>query len=149
MNSYVPSEQRDAILESSRRSMHRHVKRKWDTPVSCKQCKRFHIISNKTISYLCPHCGKYNSAHEANERYEAGDVVREESKRSKNGVPAIKSIDSGKREYYNLRDEYEIRADFFSQGKTRSSMGVDKFNNTLKQELIKNKCYRGEGATGV
>lgn len=149
MSPNVPSEQRDAILETSRKSMHRHVRRKYDTYVSCKICKQLHIVSDKTISYLCPNCGKFNSVSEANNRYQQGDFQYELKSNSEIGAPSIKSMDHNKKDYFNLRDEFEIRADLFAKGVTRNSMGVDKFNNTLRKELKNNKCYRGFDKTGV
>ena len=143
----LSSDTRDAVIDSSRRSMHRHVKRKFDTVVACKECKRIHIVSNKTVRYLCPYCGKGNNVEEAIKRYEDGDCVYDEDKRSSFGAPIIKGSEG--RDYFNLRDEYEIRADLFKNGVTRQSMGVDKFNKTLKKELTKNKCYRGRDKTGV
>jgi predicted RNA-binding Zn-ribbon protein involved in translation (DUF1610 family) len=143
----ISSDTRDAVIDSSRRSMHRHVKRKFDTAVVCSECEKFHVVSNKTVRYLCPHCGKGNNVEEAIKRYEEGDFIMPENKRSEFGGASIKSSEA--RDYFNLRDEYEIRADLYKDGKTRETMGATKFNKTLKKELQKNKCYRGPEQTGV
>ena len=67
----------EAARETVRRNMHKHVRRVYDTPVACVACKKSHVVSDKTISYLCPHCGKFNTVSEANERYMAGDFEQE------------------------------------------------------------------------
>jgi hypothetical protein len=36
----------------------------------------------------------------------------------------------------------------FINGQTRDSLGIDKFNRTLKKELVKNDAYRGS-KTGI
>lgn len=117
--------------------------------VACSRCKKLHMVYDVTIGYQCSYCNKYNNSDEAEERYRNGEFIEPENNHSSIGIPAVRSMDSGKTEYFNLRDEYEIRADMFSKGMTRNSMGVDKFNNTLRKELIKNKCYRGPDKTGV
>lgn len=147
---HIGDEQRDAILETSRKSMHRHVKRTFDKFVSCSKCKRPSVLSDKTISYLCRYCGKYNSADEAEDRYTNGDFIEPKDNFSRNiGAPVVKSSETASRDYVKLRDEYEIRSDLFCQGKTRDSMGVDNFNNTLRKELKKNNAYRGPEKSGV
>ena len=145
--SNLDSSTRDAILETSRKSMHRHIVRRYDTYVSCEKCKSPSIVSDRTVGYVCRNCSKYNSVETAKQRYEAGDFIQQESKFTSLPAPFIKSSET--REYMNFRDEHEIRADLFSQGKTRDSMGVGKFNNHLRKELVKNKCYRGSEKTGV
>jgi endogenous inhibitor of DNA gyrase (YacG/DUF329 family) len=142
----LKTDSQDAALEISRRNMHKHVKRVYDTPVSCSNCKKPSVVSNKAIGFCCKRCNKYNSVDEANKRYLDGDFEVQEGK-SVEGFPAIRTSDG--REYSKLRDEYEIRADLFANGKTRDSMGVQKFNRALKKELVKNKCYRGLDKTGV
>ena len=134
----------DKMRETSRRGLHAKFKREYNTPVSCKACKRFHVVSQVTIGYCCPYCGKYQNVGEATKRYEKGDVEYPESKNSKINMPAIKS--SEKREYSKFRDEHEIRAEWFINGKTRDNMGVQKFERELKRELKKNKCYRGDAS---
>lgn len=134
----------DKIRESSRRQMHIHVKRDYSVGVSCEKCKKFHIQSTVSIGYCCPACGKYNNVSEAHKRYEAGDVDYGKDNRFKGGAPSIKTSEG--RDYTQLRDEHEIRADFFVNGKTRDSMGFQKFDKELKSELKKNKCYRGDAS---
>lgn len=143
----LSSDMRDAVIDQSRKSMHRHFKRKFDRPVACKKCKKLSVVAQVTIGYQCHFCNKYQNAEEAHQRFLNGDYVEEKDSRAKGGFPAIRS--SEKREYSHLRDEFEIRADLYANGKTRETMGVEKFNRTLKKELVKNKCYRGPDKTGV
>jgi predicted RNA-binding Zn-ribbon protein involved in translation (DUF1610 family) len=130
----------DQVRDSSRRSLHCKAKR---TPemAACIHCNKAHVINDRIISFICPHCNKYQNADEARKKYESGDYIHNET----NQAPA-----SGiKSDYIKLRDEFEIRADLFASGKSRETMGVNKFSNLLRRELIKNKCYRGLEGSGV
>lgn len=133
--------------EHARIESARYAKRKYDTWCSCKKCKKLSLMSDKTISFICRYCSSHNTVDESHARYEAGDFVEEESKARPDLGANVKSGEN--REYSNLRDEHEIRADMFAKGKTRESMGWQKFNRELKKELKHEKCYRGEQATGV
>jgi hypothetical protein len=126
-----------------------NFKRNYDTMVSCKKCKKLSMVSDKCYSYVCHHCNTYNNVKEANERFKAGDYGEVIGNSSLIGFPNVRPEGDGARDYMNLRDEYEIRADMFKNGQTRDSMGVDKFSNELKKKLVKNKCYRGFDKTGV
>lgn len=135
----------DEILERARNNSRRHLKRKYDTRVACIKCKSPHIVSNHTYAYICSKCGKCNVVAEAQERFEKGEWEEPESKHSRAiEMPAFRTSDEGRREYANLRDEHEIRAEFYQNGITRDNVGVNKFNSTLKKELKANKCYRGD-----
>jgi hypothetical protein len=141
----MDSDSRDQIIEQSRKQMHRHVKRVYDRPCSCANCKRVSVQANTCIGFQCRYCSKYNSAEEAFQRFNDGDYVEEESKRGDFNAPSF----TMNGEYKKFRDEHEIRADLYANGIRRDTVGVDKFNRVLKKELTQNKCYRGQKATGV
>lgn len=132
----------DRVRETSRRSMHIHAKREYTVPCACKYCKRFDIQSTISVGYCCSHCGKYNNVENAHKQYEDGDVEYGQDNSSPDGAPSIKSSEG--RDYTKFRDEHEIRAEFFVNGKTRHNMGFQRFDKELKSELKKNKCYRGK-----
>lgn len=138
----------DQIRDTTRKAMHSKFKRVYNLNVACIHCNKTTVLANTTLGFCCKYCGKYNNAEKAKANYDAGNGI-EPVDNSIGGFPAIKSMDNGKREYNNMRDEMEIRADMFVNGKTRDSMGLNKFNRTLKKELIKNKCYRSEEKVGI
>jgi predicted RNA-binding Zn-ribbon protein involved in translation (DUF1610 family) len=121
------------------------VRRNWNVKVACISCKKFNVVNDKTIGFQCPHCSKYNNVEKAKAQYESGDYIAPEYK----GVEAASIQTTEGREYRMLRDEFEIRADMFAQGKSRNTMGADKFDRTLIRELKKNNCYRGGDKTGL
>lgn len=137
----------ERALELSRRSMHKYIIRR-NVAVACSGCKKPSVVSNKTVVYYCHNCGTRNDAKEATERFDNGEYDYED-KCGNFATPAFKTSDPNSREYMKFRDEYEIRAELFSKGITRDSVGIDKFHKTLKKELKANKCYRGPEATGV
>jgi len=126
-----------------------NFKRNYDTGVTCINCNKSTVVSDKAISYNCHFCGKYNSVEKASKNFENGNINFGKDNRSSVGFPSVREESDQARDYMSLRDEYEIRADLYAKGKTRDSMGVDKFSNTLKKELKQNKCYRGWEKTGV
>lgn len=136
----------DQIRDSSRRSLHIKVKRVWNRNCVCERCKDVSVKNDKTISYICYKCGKYNSVNEAEKRYENGEGEYSPDNRAKIACPAFRGEKS---DYSKLRDEYEIRAELYAKGKTRETMGPERFNRELKRELIHSKAYRGEKETGV
>ncbi len=137
------------LTEGSKGNPLNKIKRVYDTWVTCKDCSDSTILSNITYAYLCTKCGKFNNTKEAKRLFESGIQNLPESKYSKTvEMPAVQTMDSQKTEYRQLRDESEIRAEMFVNGQTRDSMGVDKFNGTLKKALVKEKAYRGS-KTGI
>ena len=134
----------DRINDNSRRSLHCKVKRNYNVACACIYCKTFHVQNDKSIGFMCRKCGKYNNVEKAIKQYEDGDYVVDENKSIE--APSIR----GERtEYSKLREEFEIRADYFAQGKTRDSMGLDKFSNSLRRDLKKAKAFRGTEKTGL
>lgn len=133
--------------EQNNVKMHKYVKRKLIKRVACIKCHKPHILSDKTVGFQCPYCGKYQSDTKGIAQFKSGEINWDGFENKGGKAPGIKTSDG--KDYSNLRDEYEIRADMFAQGKTRDSMGYDKFDNTLRRELIKNKCYRGPEKTGL
>lgn len=138
----------DAVKEQSRHSMHRKVRRVYDKGVACFNCKKPLIVANTVIGYCCRHCGKYQNAEEAHQRYENGEFYYED-KSSKIEAPAVVGANTDRKEYSMFRDEMEIRADMFINDKTRANMGVEKYSNELKKNLVKNRCYRGPDKVGI
>jgi len=124
------------------------VKRKYDKYVICKNenCYYSHIVSDKTIGYLCPKCGKYNNAEEANIRFQDSLLYPEK-------YPSPEFIGLGKTphikteamdNYVKFRDEHAIRADLYVKGITRNTVGSATFRQILKKQLKENHCYRGK-----
>jgi len=140
----------DQIKDSARRSTHHSVKRVYDKVIACIHCNKISVTANTVIGFCCRHCGKYQNAEAAVKNYLDGNGISPDDK-SVSGFPNIISNDpsSNKVEYRKLRDEMEIRSDLFINGKTRDSLGLNTFSKTLKSELMKNKCYRGEQKAGV
>ena len=126
------------------------IKRTYDLPVMCKKCNKPSLLANIAVGYQCHHCNTYNNAKEANDRFLTGAPEFDPDNKSSFGIPNFSNgIQDGHKDYFNLRDEFEIRADMFAKGKTRDAMGYDTFERTLKKELIKNKCYRGPDKVGI
>jgi len=132
------------LTEGSKNHPLKKVKRVFDTGVTCKECNHSTVLSNITYAFLCSKCGKFNNTEEAKKLFEKGSIHFSESKQSTAiEAPAFKTMDKQKKEYAQLRDESEIRSEFFVNGKTRESLGVETFQRELKSELVKNKAYRG------
>jgi hypothetical protein len=147
MSSLDPMDTVSAARDSSRRSLHCKVKRNYNVMVACVRCRKPHLVNDKVIGYCCPSCGKYQNASEAHARYENGEVDWEGREPKGSRAPAVKGSEG--RDYTMLRDEYEVRAELYSNGVTRESVGMQKFDRVLKSELIKNKCFRGADKTGL
>lgn len=139
----LDSETVDQIRDRNRKSSHIKVKRTYNVMVACPICKKVDLMNDKTIGCLCRYCGKYFSTEDGKKQYDSGDVITE---MKSSGGPLVRG---DKPDYFKFRDEHEIRADLFSQGKTRESMGYTAFNSLLKRELVKNKAYRGSKECGV
>ena len=138
----------DAINEQHKKGLSK-FRRVYEKVVSCIYCHKVSVLSDKTVGFCCKRCGKYQNAEEAVKNYEAGNVDQIPSSQSSFPTPAIKGANPDQKEYSMFRDEMEIRADMFVNDKTRENMGVEKFHQTLKKNLIKDKCYRGVDKVGI
>jgi len=111
------------------------VKRKFGKICKCP-CGNIHFASDVELGFICNKCHKYNSI--------SGTLITEEEymKSMPDSPVVIRTGD--KLEYTKFRDEMQIRSDLFQKGITRKSAGAHNFRKILKQELIREKCYRGK-----
>jgi len=105
----------------------------------CQCCNKVASITTITIGYICSDCGKYNDANLAISNYDNNPEVIKES-----NAPTLIRVNEDKLNYTKFRDEHAIRADLYVKGVKRETVGAAAFKKILKQELVRNKCYRGE-----
>jgi len=122
----------------------RKVKRNYDTNCTCSRCNIISLHSNIEYGYQCRYCSKYNDVEEASKRFDSGEGVYPEDKHSDKFRLNMVRVSESTEGYRKLKDEMEIRSDYFVRGKTRANMGSGKFKKEMRKELKKAKCYRGD-----
>lgn len=105
--------------------------------INCQHCNSVLSVNQYTAAISCSKCKKVNFDSYIKNAPEADFSL------DKNISAIPIRIGESKESYRKLRDEMQIRSDMYVNGKTRVTLGANRFRKELKRELIQNKCYRG------
>lgn len=105
-------------------------KKKWCCCISCKATK---YINESTQGFICEKCKTYNGEIEKCEKlfvelFEAGELFNSNS-------PHITT--SEMKDVVHFQDACNIRADMYSKGLTRQTLGSTRYRKVLSNELRK------------